>query len=258
MHQGVATKRYLTKGTPQGGVLSPLMWNLAFESLLKLYDTGTVNICGFADDAGLIASGSSPVILGSKMQRAVDAALEWGKQAGLVLSPAKMVAVLFTRRRKFTPPSNIRMGKIEIPFSDKVKYLGITFDNRLRWLLHLKLKVKSAKGHLLKLLNVMGKLWGVPPNMQRWLYTGVARPALAYGALVWAKACDNEWAKVELNRLNHLALMSMGHFKRSTPTAGLEVIAHVMPLDIHIKCEAALAHKRTQGLMLVNDGRLLT
>ncbi len=258
MHQGVKTKRYLMKGTPQGGVLSPIMWNLAFESLLKLYDMGTVNICGFADDAGLIVSGSSPFILGSKMQKAVDAALEWGKQAGLVFSPMKTVAVIFTRKRKFTPPPKIRMGEVEIPFSDKVKYLGITFDNQLRWLPHLKLKVKSAKGHLLKLRNVMGKLWGVPPIMQRWLYTGVARPALTYGALVWAKACDNEWAKIELNRLNRLALMSMGHFRRSTPTAGLEVIAHVMPLDLHIKCEAALAFKRTQGLTLINDGRILT
>ena len=26
--------------------------------------------------------------------------------------------------------------------------------------------------------------------MQRWLYTGVARPALTYGALVWVKTYD--------------------------------------------------------------------
>ncbi len=86
-------------------------------------------------------------------------------------------------------------------------YLGITFNNQLRWLPHRKLKVKSAKGHLLlKLRHIMGKLWGVAPNMQRWLYTGVARPALTYGALVWAKACDNEWEKVELSRLKRLWL----------------------------------------------------
>ncbi len=150
------------------------------------------------------------------------------------------------------------MGEVEIPFSEKVKYLGITFDKQLRWLPHLKLKVKSAKGHLLKLRNVTGKLWGVPPKMQRWLYTGVARPALTYGSLVWAKACDTEWAKTELNRLNRLALMSMGHFRRSTPTAGLEVITYVMPLDLHVKCEAALAFKRTQGQTLIKDGRILT
>ena len=53
------------------------------------------------------------------------------------------------------------MGEVEIPFSDKVEYLGITFDNQLRWLPHLKLKIKAAKGHLLKLRNVMGKLWGL-------------------------------------------------------------------------------------------------
>ncbi len=31
--EGVKVKRFLTRGTPQGGLLSPLAWNLAFESL---------------------------------------------------------------------------------------------------------------------------------------------------------------------------------------------------------------------------------
>ena len=33
---GVTVARYLNKGTPQGGVFSPIAWNLAFDSLLKL------------------------------------------------------------------------------------------------------------------------------------------------------------------------------------------------------------------------------
>ncbi len=77
------------------------------------------------------------------MQKAVDAALQWGRQAGLAFSPAKTVAVQFTRRRNVWGgvPPNIRMGEVEVSFLDKVKCLGVTFDKQLRWLPHLKLKI---------------------------------------------------------------------------------------------------------------------
>jgi len=253
-HQGVNIEKYLTLGTPQGGVLSPVMWNLAFDSLLHLFDEGFVRVCGFADDAGLIVCGKNPNVLMSRMQKAVDKALEWGRKAGLTFSPPKTVSVLFTRKRKFDMPPELKMGDDKIPFSDTVKYLGITLDTKLSWKAHLKNKLRMAKGLLLKVRNAMGKLWGLPPKMARWMYTGIVRPALTYGALVWSKTCETEWAKKELTRLNRLALMTMGHFRRGTPTAGLEVITYVMPLHLHVKCEAALALRRTQGIASGNLG----
>jgi retron-type reverse transcriptase len=60
-YKGITTERRLTLGTPQGGVLSPLMWNLAFESFLDLFKTGPVRCCGYADDAGLVITGANPL-----------------------------------------------------------------------------------------------------------------------------------------------------------------------------------------------------
>ncbi len=54
--------RALTKGTPQGGVLSPILWNLAFDSLLQKFDKGVVEIFGYADDACLITTAHDPKI----------------------------------------------------------------------------------------------------------------------------------------------------------------------------------------------------
>ncbi len=45
-HEGVKVKRFLTCITPQGGVLSPLAWYIAFESLLQVFSKGQVMICG--------------------------------------------------------------------------------------------------------------------------------------------------------------------------------------------------------------------
>ena len=67
-----------------------------------------------------------------------------------------------------------------------------------------------------------------------WAYAIIIHPALTYGCLVWVKAISKEGIKKDLTRLNRLALLSFGHFRKSTLTAGLEVISYVRPLDLHI------------------------
>ncbi len=74
-HEGVNIKRFLTHGTPQEGVLSPLAWNIAFDSLLQTFSKGQVKVCGFVDDACLIVTGESPLPVCFLMQEAIDKAL---------------------------------------------------------------------------------------------------------------------------------------------------------------------------------------
>jgi len=50
----------------------------------------------------------------------------------------------------------------------------------------------------------MGRLWGTPPFITKWLYTGIVRPVLMYGSLVWAKVTEMAWAKKELAKINDL------------------------------------------------------
>jgi hypothetical protein len=109
-HQGIKVERHLEKGTPQGGVLSTLIWNVVFDGLLELFKTGPVKVGGFADDARLITIGDYPSQLAIRMQVAVDKAVAWGRETGLQFSAAKTVVVLFTHKRKFDNPPPIRMG----------------------------------------------------------------------------------------------------------------------------------------------------
>ena len=81
-HHGVKVKIFLTRRTPEGGVLFPLAWNLAFESLLQTFSKGQVKICGFADDACLIATGESPLLLRFLIQEIINKALAFGGEQG--------------------------------------------------------------------------------------------------------------------------------------------------------------------------------
>ena len=68
---------------------------------------------------------------------------------------------------------------------------------------------------------------------------------LTYGALVWAQQAQKlEKVQIALRKVQRLAMITMGHFRRSTPTAGLEVILDLTPLNLHIKQEALMALAR--------------
>ena len=71
---------------------------------------------------------------------------------------------------------------------------------------------------------------------------------LSYGAIVWSRITEKAGPRKRLQSLQRLALTSMGFFRRSTPTAGIELITFTTPLWLHIKQEAALAYMRTDGI----------
>jgi hypothetical protein len=103
-YQGTTTSQDLVKGKPQGGVLSPVLWNLAFDEVLKLFDSGPIKVCGYADDLVLIGCGKDPASIVGNLQQLINRVLDWGCQRGLKFSASKSVAVTFMRRRKWHCP----------------------------------------------------------------------------------------------------------------------------------------------------------
>ncbi len=74
---------------------------------------------------------------------------------------------------------------------------------------------------------------------------GIVRPRIMYGAIVWAKAASNH--KKQLDRVQRLGLLAMAHVRRSTPTAGMEAVLDMMPLDLHAQYAAIKAIIRIRG-----------
>ncbi len=169
-HEGIRVKRFLTRDTQQGGVFSPLEWNLAFESLLQTFSTGQIKVCGFADDACLIAKGESPLLLRFLMQEGINKALAWGRSRSLQFSGPKTVAVLFTHSRVFRTPPPLKVDDTELPYSNHVRYLGVELDSKLSWKRHVHVleKVKTAKLKLMHVRRAKGKLWGPSLKITRW------------------------------------------------------------------------------------------
>ena len=73
-----------------------------------------------------------------------------------------------------------------------------------------------------------------------WLYTAIVRPILTYGAVVWIGCLRRKKIVKELVKLQRMACLMVTGAMRSTPTAGMEVLLGLQPLEIYLK-EVALA-----------------
>jgi hypothetical protein len=168
--------RNLKIGTPQGGVLSSLAWNVCFDSLLKILDTGQATSVGYAADAMVMVTGSDPGTLINIMQPYLTKALAWGEANGLKFSSSKTVAVMFTRRNKWESNRKLIMDGSEITFSKQVKYLGLTLTSDLSWTSHIVSKIRACKGKLMQIRSAVGIRWGPRPDLMAWAYKGIILP----------------------------------------------------------------------------------
>ena len=97
-HKAVAAHR----GCPQGGVLSPLLWSLLMDSLIKGLNGQQLTSQAYADDGVVLIVGKFLDVVCNLMQRALDHVQNWCQEEGLSVQPEKLELVLFTRRRKLT------------------------------------------------------------------------------------------------------------------------------------------------------------
>ena len=246
----------VSKGCPQGGVLSPLLWNLVVDSLLRRLNDKGFRTIGYADDITVLISGKFEGVLCNIMQTALRIIETWCTENALSANPAKTELVLFTRKRKL---GNLRLPTLfgtSLHLTGEVKYLGIILDKTLTWKQHLKMKTEKACLAFWQCRRAIGKSWGLTPRSTLWLYTAVIRPMLTYGALVWWPRIKLVTATQQLRQVQRLACLSVIGAMQSTPTAAMEAILCLPPLDLFVKEVAAKTaiRLRQSGLWQIKGG----
>lgn len=235
-----------TKGCPQGGVLSPLLWNLVVDELLRnLNERGYLTL-GYADDIVVIIRGGFTRTVSNLMQDALEIIEEWCTREQLRVNPSKTKLIPFTRRRNLEdllPPS---LFQTTLEFGREAKFLGVILDTKLTWNQHIQKITTKSKMTLMSLKRAIGKSWGLKPSVVHWIYTTVVRPMITYGALVWWPKTNQRQANLELAKIQRLACLCITGAQKSTPTASMETILNLPPIDLIVKAEARIGAYRLQ------------
>ena len=229
----------VTRGCPQGGVLSPLLWTLVVDDLITRLNNLGFYAQAYADDIVILCKGAFSNVVSDRMQAALNFISMWCQERGLSINPAKTELLLFTRNRKLRGPLRVlKLFGQELEYSSEVKYLGVIFDCKLNWNAHLKRVIDRATASLFTCKRMVGKMWGLDPKMVHWTYTAIVRPIVSYAALVWWGKSTTQDTQKKLNKVQRLACLMMLGCANSTPTAAMESLVDIPPLHLFLKYEA--------------------
>lgn len=235
----IKTKKRTTRGTPQGGVISPLLWLMVISRILRKLRNKGVRIVAYADDVAVLVTGKDLQTISDLMKAYLREITEWAEENGLGVNPEKTVLVLFTRRYKipsFRPP---KVRGQTLTLSQEAKYLGVILDAKLSWKRNVEERMKKGVNAFYICRKMFGRKWGLQPKLIHWLYTAVVRPIITYGALVWWEAMNKRTYVGRLAKVQRLAAIGTTGAQRSTPQAALDVLLNLLPLDLYIKGLAA-------------------
>ena len=141
----LSEKLVTNTGTPQGTVLSPLLFSIYTDSIRS--EKQNVTILKYADDTVIIGNIAADADFVNYLDEISRISLLC-KSSDLLLNPTKTNEMLFTTQRNPPDFEQLSLDGTVITPSTSVKYLGVTMDNKLRFETHIADKISSAKQRL--------------------------------------------------------------------------------------------------------------
>lgn len=115
----------------------------------------------------------------------------------------------------------------------------LSWTKKLSWKANVEMRVKKALNAYYICRKTFGSKWGLKPKIVHWMYTSIVRPILTYGCIVWWPAVDKVTYFKKLKKVQRLACIGITGSLRTTPTASLEVMLNILPIDLFCKATAA-------------------
>uniref|UniRef100_A0A131Z5Q7 Tick transposon n=1 Tax=Rhipicephalus appendiculatus TaxID=34631 RepID=A0A131Z5Q7_RHIAP len=120
------------KGTPQGSILSPLLFNIGMRKLALMLEEDTeLGVAIYADDVTLWATKGSYGDRQDTLQRAVDTIEEYAKRAGMTCAPEKSEYIQIRPKntgRTRSPTFNLELNGNQIKQVSELRVLGMLIE----------------------------------------------------------------------------------------------------------------------------------
>lgn len=218
----------IDNGTPQGSVISPVLFNVMINDMFLDLNQGTGKSL-YADDGALWVKGRNIPFITNKMQEELNTVVKWARKWGFKISVAKSKFVVFSRSKK---KWNISLSLYDssIEKVDSFKYLGVWLDSKLTWNVHVSKVITKTS----KVLNVMrclsGFSWGAEKGTLLTIYQAMIRSIFDYGCQVYGAAAISVLKRLDVIQFKALRVCC-GAFA-STSTSALLVETGEKPLMV--------------------------
>ena len=188
-----------------------------------------------------------------KLTKILDKVEEWRKRHGVQFETSKYVLVHFTRNHRRSTKAPITVGRTTIKPSSEARYLGVIFDQQLRFKSHLQQVIKKGTSGALALSSIANCKWGTPYRFVRQLFQTVIAPRTDYAAVIWHRPrADGSAAHSaqtrQLSTIQRIAMKTVLGCYRTTPTAAMELESGLPPPWIRLQTKVLCSFTRMQSL----------
>lgn len=245
LYQNSKSKQQQFKtGVPQGGVLSPILFNL-YTSDIPSPPMG-VSLISYADDMNPAASHSKYKEAEQRLQPYLHDIFEWTKRNDLMLNPDKSTATLFTScTREQNTTLSLSINNVTIPTVKNPKILGLTLDPSLSFAEHARITKEKADSSIKVLKALTSTSWGKQKETLLATYKAVVLPVIEYASTVWSPMIsESNLGKLQTTQNNALRIIT--GCTADTNTDHLHIETKTLPLSNHLELHASQLRQKSQ------------
>jgi len=180
-------------GIPQGSPLSPILYILYNSDLLEIPNKKQLGL-GFIDDILYGVQNKTANANAKELQRLLTKSEQWRRQHGAQFEKSKYVLIHFTRNTAAQTKASVTISGTTIHPSTEGKYLGVTFDQKLKFKSHIKQTLTKGTKYALAIAGIAKSKWGPEFKHLKRLFTAVAAPRIDYAAIIWHRPGDTRTA----------------------------------------------------------------
>lgn len=175
----------------QGSILGPTLY-IIYTADFPTWEDPNFTIGTYADDTALIQRSFRPDVALDKLQDKLDDVETWCEQWKAKINGSKSQVIIFKRKKKnLTTNKYLEVFQEKLERTTTVKYLGITFNEKLTWGDHVQNNLNKANGMMQRLNPLIGYKSNLDISTKRRIYLAIIRPLLTYASPAWATVTDS-------------------------------------------------------------------
>ncbi|KAK3889194.1 hypothetical protein Pcinc_006765 [Petrolisthes cinctipes] len=218
----------MENGTPQGSILSPLLFNLLMEQLVALpFHTSTV-LLSYADDLTLMVTRRGNKL--RKTQQALDLISEKCQDLGLKISAEKTRAMML---KVADPAWQLRVQGIDLAWTNSYQYLGVWVDKRLSFTAHAAYLRERTQARLNMMRAMTRPTAGATFSVLCLYYVQAVRSLVDYSALVLLALSPNQQERLEV--VQNTTMRTMLGAPRWTSACVMQSETSLVPLTTRVQ-----------------------
>ena len=174
----------MTAEAAQGSAPSSDLWNIMYDSILRIELLEWVKLVGYADDVTAVVRARTLELTQYRVAHVVRLAHVWIEVHGLELATS-MTEILVLTRKSFPKPMRFDVIEYSLEATYSVEYLGETTDTKLTHWTHISQVADKAAKTVAVISRLMPNMAG-PRASKRRLLMEVAHSIMLYGADILA------------------------------------------------------------------------